>query len=467
MLANAGMGDITGVAAAYERCKAVLEELGVEVSEQTQQLYESLSQGVDPTTASAAAPQPDNREYERRAVQQLLERYRAREGEFLDVPGMAIVNASAGDMTFNQQDTALLVCSALSHDLDVDPWVQRAETPAFAVSALMEVYASYPRPRVRRRIVEALAQSQGAGSDGALFDIASSDDSGEVRSEAALAVAGRGKHSEILEALAQDLGRDRGGSALAAFVAVADRFGIPEGVEGYPKLSVALTLLQIRWRYSRGLIFQRSLKIALGGGLSMAMLQVLLFVSVLISPEKFQEILEVVSLPAWIFINILTGLVWGGLFGAGLGALTSFSDEVLYRDRRWFPRAMASGFAGLIHSGFILFTASTTGTWASVTPQIYIPVYILYGFLSGAFFSFVIRDGATGWTRKESVIRLSFVSGSLLIISTITVWIAYGMQFQAENAIPDLFAFLLLSVLFPLGILMTLRGTRLQETIRE
>ena len=310
------------------------------------------------------------------------------------------------------------------------------------------------------RIVEALAQLPPTETQATLLNIATSDDSGEVRSQAALAMAATGKHVELMQMLNRELQDGRGGAALPAFVTVADRYGIPDEVKGYPAIAVGINLIQRRWQHARAFLMERAWKTAIAGGLSMAVLQILLFLSVLLSPEKFQEILAVVSLPAWIFINVITGVVWGGLLGAGLGFLTALSDGVFHRDAGKVPRAWYGGLAGFIHSGFILFTASATGTWASVPPRIYVPVYLLYGFLAGAVLTFVIPRQGEKWNARQQASRFVLVCFSLLLISTIAVWIAYGMQFQTENAIPDLQAFILLSLLFPFGLLLALRGKR-------
>ena len=52
MAAHAGMGDLSGVAATYQRCvEALSEELGVEPSEETRQLYQRLAKGERPGLA--------------------------------------------------------------------------------------------------------------------------------------------------------------------------------------------------------------------------------------------------------------------------------------------------------------------------------------------------------------------------------------------------------------------------------
>jgi len=66
MLAHAGLGDLAGMAAAYQRCgEALARELGVEPSEQTRRLYERLKRGEpvgetpgEPPVDAAPATQP-------------------------------------------------------------------------------------------------------------------------------------------------------------------------------------------------------------------------------------------------------------------------------------------------------------------------------------------------------------------------------------------------------------------------
>jgi DNA-binding SARP family transcriptional activator len=451
MTAHSALGDSASLAAVYQRCcDALRGELGVEPSEQTQATYKWLREGGDARTVEQAYVEREVSSAT--AIRTLLKQWRQKGVEVLELASLAMVHAARTDEPYDPEDARLLVRSALHHEVEVEPWLKRAGSPQVAVAAMNEVLETYPRPRVRMQIVEALKGLKGEEADEALLRIACSDDSSEVRSEAAVAASQRNKHEAVIKHLVEEINTSGDAAALTAFVSVIDEVGLPAVVGPYPKLPVAVALAQRRWHANRMGILRQAARATLGAAIAMAIISVISLLQLQIAlPQELREATEFVPLPVWIFTNILLGLVWGGLQGASTGLATGLADA-FWEGKSWKRmRILLASLAGLVHSGFVLFTASTSGVWASEGPSVYVPVYLIYGLIMGVAFSLVVpRLNLLNSLRQQlfQSIRASLI---LIVFGVISVFIAYGGHLDDRSFRLDLFMFIITAMLFPLG----------------
>jgi DNA-binding SARP family transcriptional activator len=449
MFAHCGLGDTAGMASTYQRCvKSLREELGVEPSEETRAAYEYLANGGSPTTTQWTTAAPAREVDATTAIYTLLEKWREQGVEVLDIASLAIVQASPSHLPFKDEDASLLIRSALHHAVEVSPWLERVRSEDVAVEALMGVYDSYPRPRVRARIVGALKGLEADAAADALLRIALEDDAASIRSEAAVAVAERGRLETVVDGLLEEVNSRGGAAAMAAFVAVADEVGLPEDVRSYPRLSVAVSLAQRRWKAYASTIVRQSIRAALGGAIAMALVAGLqLLPGAILNPEWFRQNLELASLPLTLIASALLGLFWGGLLGGALGFMTGLADALWQgkTNRRW--RMGFACLAGLIHSFFLVLMSLSGGFQPVAEASIYIPVYILYGLYIGGALSLVVpRLGSAAYLKSQ--LQKSF--WALLIISIVIFPVIY-IVYQ-EEAATDIFVDLIFALIFPFGL---------------
>ncbi|NIM96353.1 MAG: hypothetical protein GTO18_21860 [Anaerolineales bacterium] len=461
MVANSGLGDSAGMAAVYRRCiNALRDELGVEPSEETQATYEWLAQGGKPGEVRQIEQIPVLEADSATAVQALLGQWRARGVEVLDVPSLAIIQASPGEGPLADGDAALLIRSALEHAVDVEPWLERARSEDVAVEALMDVCDDYPRPRVRTRIVEALEGLPSDAATKALLRIGTSDDTARVRSKAAVAAAERGQLDAVMQSLVGELNETGGAAAMASFVAVADVVGIPEGIGRYPRLSVGLALAQRRWRANASSIFRQALRAATGGALAMALVANLqLIPGYIMNPDVIQQSLEFMTLPIWLFSNLLLGLLWGGLLGGALGFLVGLADSLWSGSARPKWRVIFGSFAGLIQSMFLILLSLSEGFVPQAASSVFTPIYIVYGLVFGAALTIVVPQLGTRRSRGSQVGRAFLTSALIAVVAIPSVYVVYR-----DTAITALVLHLMGALFYPLGIALALSGGRV-ETI--
>lgn len=461
MIAHSGFGDTSGMAAVYKRCvKALQEELGVEPSDETKALYEQLKVGGGPATTLGVkvAPPPTDSVA---TVHSLLENWRAQGIETLDLPSLAIVQASLGDLPVGDEDASLLIRSALHHAVEVEPWLERAKSEDVAVGALMEVYDTYPKPQVRGRIVEALKTLDSDVAGEASFRIAIEDDAPGVRGEAAVEAASRGNAGEVLKKLLEEMNAQGSVSAHSAFVAVADEIGLPEGIGSYPKLSVWLALAQRRWRANSEAIRRQIVRAGLGGAVAMALVAGLqLLPATVLNPDFFNQVEELMPIAMTLFAGTLLGLFWGGLQGIATGLHMGLTDALWKGTAhpRW--RLFFGGLAGLTYSIIFIFMSLGGGFQPEVEPAIYIPLYLLYGFFLGMALSLTVPQlGSTSSTRKQ-LRRSILVSGIIVVLSIPLELVVYPVDYVSAISADLLFA-----LIYPLGIAVALRSSDRSATV--
>jgi DNA-binding SARP family transcriptional activator len=449
MFAHCGLGDTAGMASTYQRCvKALREELGVEPSDETKAAYQYLANGGSPTAHQWTSVAPVREVDATTAVHGLLKQWREQGVELLDIASLAIVQASPDRIPFDDEDASLLIRSALSHAIEVSPWLERVRSEDIAVEALMGVYRSYPRPRVRSRIVGALKSLEADAATDALLHVAMEDDAASIRSEAAVAAAGRGQLKPVVDGLLEEVNTRGGMAAMAAFVAVADEVGLPEDVRSYPKLSVAISLAQRRWKAYASTILRQTIRAAMGSAIAMALVADLqLLPGAILNPEGFRQNLELTPLPMTLIASALLGLFWGGLLGGALGFMTGLADALWQgkANRTW--RIACAALAGLVHTFFLVLISLSGGFRPVAEASIYIPVYIFYGLYIGGALSMVVpRLGSTAHLKAQLLKSL----WAFLIISVVIFPVIY-IVYQ-EEAAKDIFVDLLFALIFPFGL---------------
>ncbi len=457
MIAAAGMGDAASVAEIYRRCEGALRmELGVEPSDRTRRAYEELSAGGTPQALIQEEAPPSAAI----GVERMLAAWREQEIEVLDVASLAIVHAAPGAQRFEEADSTLLIRSALEHGVDVEPWLDRAPSETAAIHALVDSYERYPKPKVRRRIVEALAGLQGEQATEALAEIVATEDNPTIRSEAAVAAAASGQVVRVVGTLRQELVSDGDASALAAFVAVADEVGLPPDVGPYPRLQVGASLAQRRWAEHKGALGRQTLRAGLGAGIGLALHgSGVPFYAALAFPAEYRETLELVSMPAWILGGAIIGLFIGFLQGALTGLLVGLGDA-LRRDggrARW----ILGGVSGLFHSAYlIVFTAVGLFTPTS-TAIVYVPLNFVYGILVGLALTYTVPQLGRPVPMRRQITRSTRAAVALAIAT-----MPYVLFVYQQDAGVSYLSRILYSVLLPLGMgiaLATRGNTELEE----
>lgn len=450
MIAHSGLGDAAGMAAVYRRCVSALdEELGVEPSEETKALYEWLAEGGLPSSTSFPQAQAGRMVDSASAVETLLSRWKEQGVEVLDLASLAIVQASPAKQPLSDEAASLLIRSALHHTVEVEPWLARARSEDVAVDALMAVYSTYPRARVRGRIVEALTSLTAAPAGDALLHIALEDDTPEVRSHAAVEAADRGMHDPVIEGLRDQVNAKKSTAAMAAFVAVADEIGLPEKVGPYPRFSVGLAIAQRRWRSNSAMIRRQAVNAAVGGAMAMALVAVIQLIPIrFLKPDDFQENLELTTLPTWILSSAILGLVWGGVQGGAIGFNLGLADALWHRRVRW--RLVLAGLAGLVYSFFNILLSLSGAFREGIEPLAYIPTDLVDGFILGAGLSLVVPRLADSFQARERVLHALWAAGVILLIFIPSEILLYGDQALSPIALDLIFA-----LLFPLGLALS------------
>lgn len=456
MIAYSGLGDTAGMAAVFIRCsKALQDELGVEPSEETKVLYEQLKEGGGPAAGVRVkiAPPPIDSVS---AVHTLLDQWRSQGVEVLDLASLAIVQASFGEVPVGDEDATLLIRSALHHAVEVEPWIERAKSEEVAVRALMEVYDTYPKPSIRVRIVEALKGLDSEAAGEASLRIAIEDDAPGVRSEAAVDAASKGKVNEVVEKLLVELNQQSSASALAAFVAVADEVGLPEAVGPYPRLSVWLGLTQRRWRANSEAIRGQIVRAGLGGAIAMAVVALVQTLpGYLINPEYYQETQEQIPFVMTLIAGALLGLFWGGLQGIAIGLHMGLADAFRKANTRSRWRLFWGGLAGLTYSIIYIILSISGGFQPEAGPEIYVPLYLLYGFSLGIALSFTIPYLGIYSSVRTQLRRSLLATGIIAILSVPIELLVYPEGYISAISLDLIFA-----VIYPLGIALAMRGRR-------
>ena len=245
---------------------------------------------------------------------------------------------------------------------------------------------------------------------------------------------------------------------MEAFVAVADEIGLPEDVGSYPKISIGIALAQRRWREHKSHILKQTGRAALGGALAMALVANLqLIPTALMTPDDFRQNLELTSLPLWIFSNALLGILWGGLLGAAIGFTVRFADSMWQgkNNGRW--RFTLGALAGVVHAFFLILLPLAEGFNSTAEAAIFIPVYLVYGLLTGGALTWVIPSSGVHWRTRDRLMRVIYSTGFIAIIALPTVYLVYQ-----DEMVSAIVLHLLVAFFFPLGLAVTM--ARIKES---
>ena len=454
MRANAGLGDLAGMTAAYQRCVSALdEELAIGPSDQTTDLYEYLSGGGQPWIGDRSPAAVHEAPGAGATVAALLARSQRGGSQVLDVTSLAVIYAGADDLVLGPDEADLLVRSVLHHGVDVEPWLARVGTPQVAVQALNASLARHPIVRVREQIVDALASLPGAQAAEALARVATTDDAPGVRSEAALGAASKGRVADVVRGLLEDIQAGGEAVALPALVAVADEYGLPEGLGPFPRGPLALGLARRRWQIYRHAVVRQVLRAGVGGALAMAFTAVAAFLPALfLSPETIASTTEVVSIGVWVFSNALLGLFLGALQGGATGLIVGMGDALWPRTVRGKQRFALAALAGLVQSMFQVFLSLSGSLEAAAPVAVYVPVFVAYGLWFGAALSLTVpslREQPPA--RRRQVIRAGLAALLICLITIPTVYIVHG----SGSAIV---LYLMNAIFLPLGVALALGG---------
>ncbi|NIS82284.1 MAG: hypothetical protein GTO14_19230 [Anaerolineales bacterium] len=440
MIANSALGDSAKMAAVYRRCSEVLEtELGVEPSEQTKQLYERLSRGevlerADETVAPIVERDASS------AVKTLLSRWREKGIDTLDLGSLAIVHAARREMTFEPEEVDLMIRSALHHGVDIEPWLSRADSASIAVAALEKAYLAHPKPRVRMQIVEALGGFESDLAVDALLRIVESEDAASVRSQAAIAVANMGKQGPVVDILLRHV-QERDSSAMTALVAIADEVGLPERDEPYPRLSLGANLALRRWLSKRNQVGSRTVRGAGGALIAGAIMGAFLpFISSVVNNEYYQAQLQFMSLTGWVITAAVGTMVWSGIQGLISTLAVGMADVFWRGTNRKRMRLVLGALSGLTHAGLSIVFAVTGLLEPAASPQVYVPIYILYGTFLGIILTMIIPEIDTPVLRRDQIIRALLVATLIILVAIPTTYVLYSRELLTRVVADFLYA---------------------------
>lgn len=457
MIAHSGLGDSSGVAVVYQRCcHALSSELGVEPSEQTRSTYEWLSKGGEPLVVERVYPKRERADAAADAVRMLLKHWRSQSVEVLDLASLAMVYAAGMDEPYDPEDASLLLRSALHHEVDIEPWLKCTGSPKVTVTVLDEVLDTYPKPQVRMSIVQALKGLDNEEADNVLLSVVKNDDSAEVRAEAAVTLARRGKQEAVTGCLLEQMDLSDNAAAIAAFVAVADEVGLPDDVGPYPKLPVLAALTERRWEDGRQLFLRQIGRACLGAVIVSALHgSAAPFYIALSLPDSYHNTLQVLSLPTWMLSGALGMMLIGGVQGLASSFAIGMTDVFLRGRARRIWRHLLGGLAGLAHAGFLIaFTIMGSVTPLS-EPAVYVFIYVMYSLLFAAALSIVFPQLGTSASTRQQLRRAAW-GAAAAVIATIPYAIGYLYYFdEAPGTIPERFVF---SILLTLGIALAIKN---------
>jgi hypothetical protein len=449
MVAHAGLGDIASVAATYRRCADTLtRDLGVEPSPLTRETFERLSRGGVPGTRASVATVPATEQTVEEGLRRLLASWRRAKADVLDLPHLAMLHAWPGESAMEAEDASLVLRSALHHGIDWEPWMRFASSDAARAGILRGYYETYPRPPVRLRIVDALRSLPRPSAQPALEKVLEADDAPEVSEAAALGLASLGAQEAAVAALRRRGAHGSDPAGVHALVAVADVMDRPVRVAFDTGVPLALLVGLRRWKSARREALRQAARAALGAGIASAANGLLSPWYASLGPGRgFQETLEFVSIPGWMIGGALGFLVIGGAQGLATALLVGAADACWRGNRRLALRVLLGGFSGLVHTGFLLLATSTAVAAPTSPASVYVPGFLLYGWILGASLSFVIPslEARRGW--KVQLIRAGWVAAFLGLFT-----LAFGAIVHVDEAVGELVRRVAFAVLLPIGL---------------
>ncbi len=377
------------------------------------------------------------------AYRNLLKRWRAQGLETVDKASLSMLIGAPEELAIDQDELVILLRSALKYNLALDSWIKWASSPSTATAALDELLQEYPRPQSRLVIVEALCGIADPPATEVLLRVACSDDAHLVRSLAALEVASRSLHNKVVEELSRQAREQGDPAAITALVAVIDEYGLPEGNWTYPRLPVTMGLIQRRWLKGREAIRRRTIQGAVGGGIAVGLLgSSLPLLAILVYPEAFEKNLEFISVPAWTLSGAIAGLVWGVLQGLASGFALSLTDVIRPARHSAAWRFIAGGLAGLVFSILWILFASAGLLSPAAGPEVFVPVFLVYGFLQGGALSWVIPRLGVPVSMRLLALRVLQASLFIGLVALPSITLVYQGRSMSRLPIDVIYAIL-------------------------
>ncbi len=406
-----------------------------------------------------ARPPASGEPHEIEAYRGLLKHWHAQGVQSVDRANLAVLLCAPASLTFTQEDLAWLMRSALQNGLALEPWTKRGDLTSEFIKALELLLDEYPKPQLRQELVKALCGIQETQATEVLLRVTASDDLHEVRTLAAVEAARRDRLVDVQRILATAAGKQEDPAALSALVAVIDEFGsLPPGID-YPRLPVAIELMRQRWSKGHAAIFARTKRAVIGGSLALAVLgSSIPLLAFLIYPSDFQRNTEFLSVAAWILSGALAGLVWGALQGFASGAALGLGDVLWSARLSTAGRFAIAGVGGLVFSVLMIVFTSAGLFSPTAGPGVYVPVFIVYGFIQGGALSWVIpRLDARPPGR---LLALNALKASLLIglAALPAIYLVYQETTLGRLPIDWLYA-----LLMPAGIALAQRSRQAGE----
>jgi serine/threonine protein kinase/DNA-binding SARP family transcriptional activator len=434
--------------------KSLVDETEVSTTAVVVKDYDKLF--VKPDERVDEIVRADQRELKRTktAVHALMQRWRERGVDVLDVASLAIIHSSPRDLSFDYEDTVLLIRSALHKEVDVEPWLERAGTQDRAVAALGEIYAEYPNARVRMKIVEALSSQEDARASEVLVKVALSDDAPAVRSEAAVIVARRGRRDEVVQQLVVKINSDEDIAAMTAFVAVWDEVGLPEDAGPYPKFQATVLLIQRRLRAYWSSVFRQGIRAGFGAGLAMALNGLASPIYAAIAfPEDYGGTLELVTVPTWSLMAAVGLMIIGGVQGFAVGLFVGLADMYWRSKSRKIMRVVAGSLAGLVYAGLLILFISMDIEKPPSNPMVYNLTFIVYGLLLGAILTIAVPRLGTVSLLKQRLLRGLQTAALAVVITVPFVYFVYQ-----DYWLSMLISRIMIAIALPMGIALALKG---------
>jgi class 3 adenylate cyclase len=355
----------------------------------------------------------------------LARRLKQRDLAIMDRPSLAALYAARDELDIGPQAAEALLRSALHHDVDIQPWVERLGSPEEGVRALEDALEHYPKPQAHLRIVEGLESLQGDAATEALLRMARTEQMPVVRARAALAAVQKGHLVETMASLTAGLDGPNQATALAALAEVADVVGIPEGLGSFPRMQVFLSLAWRRWRASRDAILRQTVRATVGGMLMFLFGCCVPLFYYLAVPEAYYAGVADMGLAAWVFSGAMMFLLIGEIHGSASGFILGVVDALCHDIGHGRLRLLLGLGSGLPLAGWLVLLTFLGLVFPDVGAAVFIPVYVFYGLGLGAASALVIPPLGTNSSVHRQLTRAAAAIAVAAPVTALYVYLVY------------------------------------------
>ncbi len=390
--------------------------------------------------------QPPSEPTSQEVADSILRSGAASDKQILNKTSLVYIYDNRYELNLDVTGYKILLRSSLFYGEPFKTWLEELSSAGEAEGTLYSFYKSYPRPEVRRRIVKAFQALPCSQAAEKLSKIATTDDSAKVRAEAGLAAAACGMLREVMEASVSQAKQGDAG-AQATLVALADQYGIPDGLKGGIRWQTGLAVGFKRWQRYRGDIWRRTWKVARNGGLLGVYGAAVPIIMRYTVPEVYDQTLTYLSLTAYFLISVIMFLILGALQGAALGLSTSLGDTLLTASRITRLRSILAASAGIISGLYFSATQLLGSDPVPAAPGIVLLVNLFYGLILGWLLSLVIPKLNETMSRNQLSRRIVLVVVVNILVSIPHIYIIFQ-----ESIGQILFSRLILAMAFPIAI---------------